>query len=71
MSSEYVWLRSINLLREKVLSLGADFVLEMLGRTDKSVVEKLPEIDVIKLASELGVIDKAGKLKLLQANELI
>lgn len=71
MSSEYIWLRAMNLLREKVLSLGIDFVLEMLGRTDRSVAEKLPEFDVINLASELGFINALGKLKLLQANELI
>ena len=71
MSSEYIWLRAINLLREKVLSLGADFVFEMLGRTDHSDTEKLPEVDIINLASELGFINKIGKVKLLQANELI
>ena|SRR5665648_109559 len=71
MSSEYIWLRAIDLLREKVLSLGADFVFEMLGRTDNAGTEKLPEVDIINLASELGFINKIGKMKLLQANELI
>lgn len=71
MSSEYIWRRSINILREKVLSLGTDFVLEMLGRTDRGIVDSLPEIDVINLASELGFINKIGKMKLIQANELI
>ncbi|WP_099192378.1 hypothetical protein [Tepidibacter mesophilus] len=71
MASGFVWLKTINLLREKVLSLGSEFVGEMLGCDNSSFVENLPPIEAINVASDIGFINKLGKLKLKQCNELM
>jgi hypothetical protein len=70
MAAEYVWTRAINVLRERVLSLGEDFVMEMLGRSDTDSFE-LSEIDTINLAADLGFINKIAKMKFTQVSEVI
>lgn len=74
MAVEYTWVRTINILREKVLSFGREFVLEMLGRTDEGLGEQndfLSEVDIINLSADLGLINKTAKMLFLQSSELI
>ena len=73
MATEYAWLRTINYLREKVMSFGKAFVLEMLGRrNDKETpADFLSEVDIINLSADLGFINKTAKMLLLQCNENI
>lgn len=68
-ATEHVWPRAINILRRRILSLGEDFVADMVETTDLEYVRELPAYKVIELASELGFIDKKGKRQLLSANE--
>lgn len=68
-ATDHVWPRAINILRSRVLSLGEDFVADMVETTDLEYVRNLPAYKVIELASELGFIDKKGKTQLLNANE--
>jgi len=68
-ATEHVWPRAINILRRRILSLGEDFVADMVETTDLEYVKELPAYKVIELASELGFIDKKGKRQLLSANE--
>jgi hypothetical protein len=70
MAAEYVWTRAINVLKERVLSLGEDFVLEMLGRSETDSFE-ISEIDTINLAADLGFINKIAKIKFTQVSEII
>ncbi|EOW9530098.1 hypothetical protein ACO11K_003905 [Bacillus cytotoxicus] len=70
MAAEYVWTRAINVLKERVLSLGEDFVLEMLGRSETDSSE-ISEIDTINLAADLGFINKIAKIKFTQVSEMI
>jgi hypothetical protein len=74
MAVEYTWFRTINILREKVLSFGREFVLEMLGRTEESIGDQsdfLSEVVIINLSADLGLINKTAKILFLQSSELI
>lgn len=64
-----VWIRSMGLLRKRVLSLGEDFVADMVEASDIDYVRNLPAYRLIDLAHELGFINKAGQSKLQKANE--
>ncbi len=70
-ASETIWERSILILRERVLSLGLEFVGEMVGLDNLEYVKELPAFEVINLAAELGFINNTGKMRLSQANELV
>lgn len=74
MATEYTWNRTISILREKVLSFGKEFVLEMLGRPEDNQMDTndfLSEIDIINLSADLGLINKTAKLLFLQSSELL
>lgn len=70
-ASETIWERSILILRERVLSLGLEFVGEMVGLDNLEYVKELPAFEVINLAAELGFINNTGKMRLSHANELV
>lgn len=63
-ASEVIWERAIRILRERVLSLGLEFVGEMVGLDDLAYVRELPPFEVINLAAELGFINRTGKMRL-------
>lgn len=74
MAAEYTWIRTINILREKVLLFGKDFVLEMLGRTEASTSDSsdfLSEVEIINLAGDLGLLNKTAKMFFLHTSEII
>jgi len=68
-AAEKVWSRTINVLREKVLSLGEDFVADMLGIDDTRFVQDLQPYMLINLANQLGFIDDEGEMNLRHAND--
>ena len=51
-ASEFVWERAIRILRDRVLSLGLEFVGEMVGLNDLNYIRELPAFEVINLASD-------------------
>lgn len=69
--AESVWERAVIILREKILGFGENFVAEMVGVEDLRYVNQLPTFEVINIATELGFIDKTGKMRLNQANEIV
>ncbi|CCF16733.1 hypothetical protein BLGI_4702 [Brevibacillus laterosporus GI-9] len=74
MAVEYTWNRTINILREKVLSFGREFVLEMLGRNAEGINDQedfLSEVDIINLSADLGLINKTAKMLFINSSELI
>lgn len=71
MSIEYTWTRTVNIIKEKVMSFGEEFVLEMLGRSDKDSISTLSDTEIIRLASDLGIINETAKLRFLHIIELI
>lgn len=70
-ASEFVWERAIRILRNRVLSLGLEFVGEMIGLNDLNYIKELPAFEVINLATELGFINSTGKMRLSQADEIV
>ena len=70
-ASEYLWERTIIILRNRVLSFGVEFVGEMVGLNNNAYIMNLPAFEVINLASELGFIDSTGKMRLSQADEIV
>lgn len=71
MSAEYLWSRTISILKEKVLSLGDEFVLEMLDRSLEDDVNNISNNEFINLASEIGFINKIARDKFLHASSLV
>ncbi|MGE6367206.1 hypothetical protein ACQKD9_26590 [Bacillus paramycoides] len=71
MAIEYTWTRTFNILRERVMSFGNDFVLEMLGRTDEDTLDSLSEIETVRLAADLGIINETAKMRFMHVIELI
>lgn len=70
-ASESIFFRSINILRARILSLGTDFVCEMVGINDASIVNDLPPFKTINLAFDLGFIDETGRMNLLHSSEYV
>ena len=75
MAAEYVWKKTVTKLREAILSLGEDFVGEMLlgagGDKDVRLEDLLTDYKSINLAEQLGMISKGSALLLRQDYELI
>ncbi|MDD3364771.1 MAG: hypothetical protein PHZ03_07315 [Syntrophomonas sp.] len=73
MGIEYVWKRTTSILRDKVLSFGQDFVLEMLGRPNEDFEngDSISDVEVISLASDLGIINKTARMQFLHNHEAI
>lgn len=70
-AAETIWNRSIDILRDRVLALGVQFVSEMVGLDNLQYVQNLPAFEVINIAMDLGFIDATGKMRLMHANEII
>ena len=68
-SAEKVWTRAMSLLRNRILSLGEEFVADMIGVDDTDYVHDMPAYQVIILANDLGFIDQNGCHHLMRANE--
>ncbi|OAT84196.1 hypothetical protein A6P54_02550 [Bacillus sp. MKU004] len=71
MSVEYTWRRTFNIIKEKVLSFGIEFVMEMLGRSSDDDIDSISEIELIRLAADLGIINETAKLRFLHIIDLI
>lgn len=71
MVAETIWNRAIGVLRERVLGFGENFVSEMVGISDLRYIRELPAFEVINIATELGFINKTGRMRLMQSNEIV
>lgn len=75
MAAEYSWKKAITKLRKSLENLGADFICELLDRSDidrfVSMEDVLTDRKAIELAEQLGIIGKTGALKLRQSLELV
>jgi len=70
-AAETIWLRAISLLRRRVLTFGEEFVGEMVGINKIDYIKDLPAFEVLNLGMELGFINDTGKLRLMQAYDII
>lgn len=71
MALEYTWTRTFSIIKNIILKFGDIFVLEMLGRTKDDSIESVSEVEIIRLAADLGVINETAKMKFLHLKELI
>lgn len=72
MSTEYLWHRSIKILRDKLINgFGVEFLKEMINISDGAFIQNLPDYFVIKLAYEVGFINKEGNIKLSTSLDFI
>lgn len=70
MAGEYIWSRTINILKRDILQLGSEFVCEMLDRPNGDV-DSISEYEIITLSADLGFINKTAKMEFLQYSETI
>lgn len=71
MSSEYIWTRSINFLRDKISVYGNDFIADMLGYNNFSSVKDISEEFIIDLSADIGFINQTARIKLKSISELL
>ncbi|MCX6344280.1 MAG: hypothetical protein NT018_04310 [Armatimonadetes bacterium] len=72
---EYVWKRTMSILKRQLAAMGMGFVGEMLARPDidneANAELVLTDYDAIELAHQLGIVNRIGALELRQAAELL
>ena len=71
MVAEYVWSRTINILKKDIMQFGDEFVADMLDRPDVWSVDSISDFEIISLAADLGYINKTAKMEFLQYSETI
>jgi hypothetical protein len=72
---EFVWKRTMSILKKQLSLLGMSFVGEMLARPDieeDSPIESVvTDYEAIYLAHQLGILNKLGAMELRQSAELL
>lgn len=71
MAAEYVWMRTINVLREKLSVFGDDFIADMVGGNYFESVKDISEDSIIDLAADIGYINQAARIQFKQNSELL
>lgn len=70
MAAEYIWNRTIAILKGHIMQYGTDFVAEMLDRSETVTPENISNHEVIHLAHNLAFINKAAYIELNQFDEI-
>lgn len=70
MAAEYMWSRTINILKKDILQFGNEFVAEMLDRPNGDI-DTISEYEIITLSADLGFINNTAKMEFLQFSETI
>lgn len=70
MAAEYIWSRTINILKNDIMQFGDDFVSEMLDRPNGDI-DSISEYEIISLSADLGFINKTAKMEFLQYSETL
>lgn len=70
MAAEYLWSRTINILKKDILQFGNEFVAEMLDRPNGEI-DTISEYEIITLSADLGFINNTAKMEFLQFSETI
>lgn len=71
MSVEYIWLRTINLLKDKLSVYGDDFIADMIGGNYFESVKDISENSIIDLAADIGIINQAARIQFRQSSDLL
>ncbi|MDE6867934.1 MAG: hypothetical protein K2J83_02185 [Clostridia bacterium] len=70
MAAEYLWSRTINILKKDIFKFGNEFVAEMLDRPNGDI-DTISEYEIITLSADLGFINSTAKMEFLQFSETI
>lgn len=70
MAAEYIWSRTISILKKDIMQFGDEFVAEMLDRPNGDI-DSISEYEIISLSADLGFINKTAKMEFLQFSETI
>ncbi|MDE5896934.1 MAG: hypothetical protein K2H43_03870, partial [Clostridia bacterium] len=70
MAAEYVWSRTVGILKKDILQFGEEFVSEMLDRPNGDI-DTISEYEIITLSADLGFINNTAKMEFLQYSETI
>lgn len=74
-ASNYVWTKSMALLKMNLSSMGMDFIGELLQRPDidaeSDPAQAVSDFEAIDLAYELGAINKTQRMRLLVSAEVV
>lgn len=70
MAAEYIWSRTISILKKDIMQFGDEFVAEMLDRPYGDI-DSISEYEIISLSADLGFINKTAKMEFLQYSETI
>jgi hypothetical protein len=72
---EYVWTRTMSVLKRQLASMGMGFVGELLARPDinenSAVEQAVTDYDAIQIAQQLGIVNRRGAMELRQASETL
>lgn len=75
MMSSFIWIKTINSLKDLLSKLGNNIIAEILDRTDitlnTDIKQVLTDFEVINLSEELGVITKTSGFRLRKAYETV
>jgi hypothetical protein len=75
MVSTYIWTKAILSLKAQLGKMGISFIAEMLDRPDineySNLQQAISELEAIRLAEELGVINGTAAFRLRQAMETV
>jgi len=74
-ASNYIWTKSMALLKINLSSMGMDFIGELLQRPDidedSDPSNSVSDYEAIDLAFELGAINKTQRMRLLNSSEVV
>lgn len=75
MGLNYLWQKTLSVLKKQLATVGIGLLAEMLGRTDINeddvVDDFLSPRDAIRLAKELGIISETDAIRLRQTSEIV
>lgn len=71
MAAEFVWRRTISILKDRLTIFGNDFIADMLGYEKEISIDRISEPEIIELNCDIGFLKKSAKLELLHHAEQI
>ncbi len=74
-ASTYIWLRTMNLLKKRLASLGNEFLSELLQRPDidenTDITTAVSDSDAIALGRNLGILTATQAMRLIHAQDVV
>ncbi len=71
MAAEFVWRRTISILKDRLEFFGKEFIADMLGYDKEVSIDRISEQEIIELNCDIGFLKKNEKLELLHHAEQI